>query len=339
MLAAGASAEPLVSIVIPNRDGNAWLPACLRSIGEQTHPAIETLIVDNGSRARPDEVPEARAERVRCLELGSNHGYGGAANAGAAAAAGDVLFFLNNDTVLAPDAVTALVRALAETGAALVAPRIVDYDGRGRGSCGMALDVFGYPRGRRDGDPLFYADGAAFAIRRDAFEGLGGFDASYFLFYEDADLSWRAWLAGYSVAAAPEAVVRHYGGGSLEGGHPHGTGIRTQPSRRYLGERNRLRNLLKNYAGHTLVWALPGYLAITVAAMVTLAATRRWRLAAAYPRAYAANVAGLRDTLRKRRAVQAQRRIGDRAILARMFKGSEELVLLRGSGVPHVLAR
>jgi len=100
------------------------------------------------------------------------------------------LFFLNNDAKLAPNAVAELVTALLQDPmAAIAVPRITDYEGTMAGVCGMGLDIFGYPCAPAAGEPFFYADGAAFVMRHDVFEALGGFDEDDFMFYEKTDLS------------------------------------------------------------------------------------------------------------------------------------------------------
>ena len=78
-------------------------------------------------------------------------------------------------------------------------------------------------------------------IHRDTFLEVGGFDPSFFAYFEDVDLGWRLWLLGYRVVYAPDAVVRHIGGA---------TGRRSSEHRRYtLWECNTLATIIKNYEG------------------------------------------------------------------------------------------
>jgi len=330
--------NPLVSIIVPNYNGLRWLGPCLTTITAQTYQPIEIIVVDNASTDASCEFIRANFPGVRILRLPQNCGYAGANNHAARAARGDFLLFLNNDTKLAPNAVAELVTALLrDPKAAIAAPRITDYDGTAPGTCGMSLDIFGYPYAPAAGESLFYADGAAFLIRHDVFEALGGFDEDYFLFYEDMDLSWRTWLAGYTIIPVSTALVNHYGSGSAPGGRIKEGTFATTPQRRYLGERNRLTNLLKNFGFRTLIWILPCYIAMTAAAALLLAATGRWQLALAYPKAYWWNVTHLRRTMYKRSGVQQSRKVPDREIMSRMHKGSAEFALLQSRGLPRVL--
>lgn len=331
--------EPLVSIIVLNYNGERWLSSCLESVQAQTYQRIETIVVDNASSDGSVGLVATRFPGARLLRLSTNLGYTGANNRAASIATGELLLFLNNDTRVDSNAVAELVAAIdRDGGAALVAPCITDYEGTAAGSCGVGIDKLAYPRAPKDGEPAFYADGAALLIRREVFYRLGGFDDDYFMFAEDVDLSWRARLSGYTIAAAASAVVYHYGGGVATGGRVRGKRFSTTPWRRYMGERNRLTNLLKNYETGTLAWILPCYLAVSGAAMLALAATGRWQLALAYPRAYRWNVRQLASTLRKRAIVQRQRVVSDREIMVHMLKGSVEFALLRSHGLPNLAA-
>ncbi len=331
--------EPLVSIIVLNYNGERWLSSCLESIQAQTYQPIETIVVDNASSDGSMGLVATRFPHARILRLSTNLGYTGANNQAASIATGELLLFLNNDTRVESNAIAKLVAAIdRDGGAGLVLPNITDYENTAKGSCGVGVDKLAYPQAPKDGEPAFYADGAALFIRREVFDQLGRFDDDYFIFAEDVDLSWRARLSGYAIAAASSAIVCHYGGGVVTGGHLQGKRFSTTPWRRYMGERNRLTNLLKNYEADTLAWILPCYIAVTGAAMVALAAAGRWELALAYPRAYRWNVRQLARTLRKRAAVQSQRVVPDAEIMRQMLKGSVEFALLRSHGLPRLAA-
>src|SRR5438045_745500 len=80
--------------------------------------------------------------------------------------------------------------------------------------------------------PTLFACGGAMAVRRDVYLDCGGFDETYFAFFEDVDLGWRLWVLGYEVLLAPQAIAYHRG---------HATGSRIPAhQRRVLYERNAL---------------------------------------------------------------------------------------------------
>ena len=218
---------PFATIIILNYNGKPWLAGCLEAIAAQRDaPPFETLVVDNGSSDGSAAFVRERWPAVRVLETGSNLGFAEGNNAGARDARGDWLVFLNNDT--APDAgwlAALMAEAAAHPEFALVTsrvvfmddPSIVDSAGDGyfraggafKHGYGAAAGAFAQSR------EVFGACGAAFMIRRAEFERLGGFDARFFMNFEDVDLSYRARLAGLRVWYAAPAVVRHAGSGSL----------------------------------------------------------------------------------------------------------------------------
>ena len=218
---------PLISVIILNYDGRAWLPDCLDALAAQRGaPDFETVLVDNGSTDGSAAFVRTSYPQVRVIETGTNLGFAGGNNAGVRAARGEWIAFLNNDTV-ADQAWLARLWAAhqAHPEFALITSRlvflhdasIVDSAGDGYLRAGGAFKhghgadaaSFGAPR------EVFGACGGAFMIRRDAFDALGGFDDRFFMVYEDVDLSYRARLRGWRVWYAADAIVRHAGSGSI----------------------------------------------------------------------------------------------------------------------------
>ncbi len=158
--------------------------------------------------------------------LASNVGFAAGNNHGAAGATTDALVFLNNDTQVEPGWLHALVRAAeADPSRGLVTskvvyldrPDVIDSAGDGYLRCGGG---FKHRHGSaaqvaEESREVFGACGAAFLIRRALFEDLGGFDADFFMVYEDVDLSYRARLSGARVWYAADAVVRHAGSAAI----------------------------------------------------------------------------------------------------------------------------
>jgi glycosyltransferase involved in cell wall biosynthesis len=106
---------PLVSVIIPNYNYARTLPACIEAVQQQTYPAIEIIVADDAST--DDSVAVARRPAVTVLETSVNAGVSTARNRGAEQATGDVLFFLDSDVALDPDAVANAVQILrAEPG-------------------------------------------------------------------------------------------------------------------------------------------------------------------------------------------------------------------------------
>jgi len=230
------SARPLVSIVIPVYNKVEYTVACLRSLAERAGAtAFEVIVVDDGSSdATPAQL--AQVDGIRALRNERNLGFIGSCNAGAAAASGEYVLFLNNDTVVTRGWLEALVACFAEEAdAGLVGAKLVYPDGRLQEAGGIVFrDGSGWNYGRFDnpGDPRYefrreadYCSGAAIMLRREFFNELGGFDSRYApAYYEDTDLAFAVRAAGKKVFYEPRSVVVHFEG--VTSGTDVGSGIK-----------------------------------------------------------------------------------------------------------------
>lgn len=200
----------LVAIVVTHDSAEA-LPACLAALAAEHVPA---LVVDNASRDDSAVIAEAAGAQV--LRNPRNEGYGRANNIGVRAAgrAGRVLI-LNPDVVLRPGAVDALLAAAqAYPEAALLAPRLVEPDGRlFYQPRSLLAPYLTNPSGRRalpEGDACApFLSGACLMIARDFFLEMGGFDENIFLFYEDDDFCRRVAETGRALVHVHGAVASH----------------------------------------------------------------------------------------------------------------------------------
>jgi GT2 family glycosyltransferase len=223
------SAGP-IAVVIPNWNSLGHLQRCLASLGDQD-VEIELLVVDNGST--DGSVEHLESAGVPHVALPRNTGFAAGVNLGARRTESDAILVLNADKALEPGCGARLLEALggdARLGG--VQPLILQLDeaaGRGPGvasqadvySAGQALtrDGRGFELGA--GEPLgerhrarrevFGACGAACLLRRELFSELGGYDESYFSFYEDVDLNVRSRISGRGFRVVPEAVAWHVG--------------------------------------------------------------------------------------------------------------------------------
>ena len=299
--------HPSASIIILNFNGRRWLPACFDALSAQRGaPPFEIVLVDNGSADGSVELVRERWPAARVVETGANLGFAGGNNAGAREAKGEWLVFLNNDTAPEPGWLASLAEeAAAHPGFALVTSRVVFMDdpsvvdsagdgyfragGAFKHGYGARADAFETSR------EVFGACGAAFMIRRDAFDRLGGFDARFFMNFEDVDLSYRARLLGCRVWYAASAIVRHAGSGSL------GT---MSPAAVYYGQRNLEWVWAKN-TPPTLLWkTLPAHLVYALAGVAHyVRAGKGW----AAVRGKLAALAGLPWVVGERRRLQAAR--------------------------------
>jgi GT2 family glycosyltransferase len=182
-------------------------------------PRFELLVVDNGSSAPlPSE--------ALVIRPGRNLGFAGGANAGAAAARGEILLILNPDAVPEEGALERLLEGFAaHPEAAGLAPRLLGPAGEPQAAWQLrrlptawqcVLQTVAAPdlsAGRTEppaGTPIEQPAAAALALRRDAFEAVGGFDAGFHpAWFEDVDLARRLRAAGLSILYWPAARFRH----------------------------------------------------------------------------------------------------------------------------------
>lgn len=218
------SDEPRASIIVPVYNQVAHTLTCLRALAE--HPplaACEILVVDDGSSDQTQEWM-AQVAGLHFHRRAQNGGFIAACNDGAARARGEVLVFLNNDTVPQPGWLDALLDTFDNLpDAGLVGAQLVYPDGRLQEAGGVVFSdgsAWNYGRFESPEDPRYaslrdadYCSGAAIAIPRKLFESLNGFDTRYApAYYEDTDLAFSVRAAGKRVLYQPAARVVHLEG-------------------------------------------------------------------------------------------------------------------------------
>jgi GT2 family glycosyltransferase len=297
-----------VSVVIVAYRSGEMLGRCLDSLERDGSAEAEVILIDNGPEG--GEIEEARArENVQVLGDGTNLGYAAGSNLGARHATGDVLFFLNPDTVVEPGTLGALAERLEDESIGIVMPRLRLLDEpellNSRGATihltGMAWsDGFRAPATSLNGPrEIPYANGSVLAIRGALFEELGGFTEEYFIYLEDLELGWRARMRGLRIVLDPAGDVLH--------DYEH----RRNPTKNYFMERNRLVFVGTAYSLRLLLLVAP-VLAAAEAGLLLVALREGW---------LGDKVAGWRWCarhgrwlLRHRRRLQASRAVPDREL-------------------------
>jgi GT2 family glycosyltransferase len=181
------------------------------------------FVCDNGSKDGTPGLVRKKFPGVHVIELGTNLGFAGACNRGADVGSGEIIVLLNNDVECRPDFLECLARPFAnDEGIGSVAALLLQPGDARIDSFGLVVDqtLAAYPRLRNrpvaeveSTTPAVLAgpSGAAGAYRRDAWQGVGGLDEAVFSYGEDADLAMRLRAAGWSTAAASDAVAIHIG--------------------------------------------------------------------------------------------------------------------------------
>jgi GT2 family glycosyltransferase len=320
--------NPLVSIIIVNFNGMPYLKKCFDSLQNGTYKNIEIIFVDNGSGDESIKFIKENYPHTLIIDNKANLGLSIASNRGAERAGGKYLFFYNNDTISSPDLIEILVNKMdSDSLIGICGCKTYTYDGRSIINDGVSCDIFGYPYGK---ERPFYVDAAIF-IRNDLFYKLGGFDEKMFLYGEDRDLCWRCWLYGYKVVVVPDAIFYHNSACTTEDLKHYRTNIH----RRFCGEYNSLRSILKNYSLGFLYFILPLFLVINISEILIFLLKGKFQIIRrVYIKSYIENLKDLKDILRKRYNIQRERKISDFALIRHMDKLSGKLRLFLDMGVP-----
>ncbi len=247
-------------------NGVALLPDCLDAVLAQVAPfGARVMVVDNASTDGTAELVASRWPSVDLVRSPVNLGFAGGAALGLDRVKTPFAVLLNQDARPAAGWLVALLAPLADAAVAAVTSKVLFSDGGLVNNTGVVVraDGYGYDRGFEAADDgafdapcdVFAFSGTACALRMDAVRAVGGMDASFFLYYEDTDLSWRLRLAGWRIRYAPQAVVSHLHGASTSVGSALFA---------FHNERNRLLMLAKNAPLGLFVVQVLRFIATTV---------------------------------------------------------------------------
>lgn len=325
-----------LTAVVLTYDRRDLLDVILPSLERQTIEELRVLVVDNGSRDGSAGYVRERWPAFELLELPRNIGVAAALNRGVAQVSSEFVALLNNDLELEPDYLELLVQALErhpEAGSAagkmLSFSDRTRFDGAGdvfmwsgaashRGLGEVDVGQYDHP------DEVFSPCAGAAVFRRRCFDVVGPFDEDFFAYLEDVDWGLRAQLAGFSARYEPAAVSYHMGGATTSA---------DAPRYRALLRRNQMWLIVKNYPAAALARHAAKLLLHQGGWVVT--AVREGRLRDEVG-AIAAALRGLPRMLRKRRAVQATRRVSlerlDAVISPEVYAGHSRAQRLRSIG-------
>ncbi|MFM7736237.1 MAG: glycosyltransferase family 2 protein [Alphaproteobacteria bacterium] len=229
-----AAAAPRIAVVVLDWNGGADTLAAVESVlADRGDLELDTIVVDNASREPVLDEVRRRHPEVRVVANPRNEGYAGGNNVGirlALEAGADWVLVLNNDAVLRPGALRALVdTARADPSIAAVGAKILRAEDPSRlwlawGEISWRQSLVrlvgaGEPDGPRwsSARDVPWVSGCAILLARRAIERIGPFDEAYFAYHEEVDWCARAREAGFRVAWQPAAVVLHRGQASSGG--------------------------------------------------------------------------------------------------------------------------
>lgn len=282
------NADGRAAIVTVTYNSDDVLSDFLASTAAASGSSVEIVVADNDSATAEHLRAVTEAAGARFVAVGANLGYGAAVNRAVATLTPDVRWVLvsNPDVVLEPAALDRMIATAAEDPTiGAVGPRLLEPDGAVYPSArlvpslrtGLGHAVFANvwhdnpwtKRYRQDGDHTVRRDagwlsGACVLIRRDVFDQLGGFDETFFMYFEDVDLGWRIGRLGLRNVYEPTAVATHVGGTATRGSSERMRLAHHQSAYRFLSHK---------YPGR-LLWPLRTLLRIALAVRARATHTR-----------------------------------------------------------------
>jgi len=227
----------MLSIVILQYNNPELTKQCVESLQRHCAVSHEIILVDNNSVNQDARKLGETLAGIRFVQNLANEGFGKGNNKGASIARGDILLFLNNDTIAEEDFCTPIYRIFEEDSQiGIVGPKVLNRDHSLQLSAGSLPSLVtelkdkvlyrSYEAGQtlalRYAQTKFsrtqrveWVTGAALFVRRELFEKLNGFDEDFFMFFEDKDLCLRGRLLGAQVVYSVETSVIHLRGASI----------------------------------------------------------------------------------------------------------------------------
>jgi GT2 family glycosyltransferase len=256
-------------VIVAYRSGDR-LTRCVEALAERD-AVEEVIVVDNGESG--GEIDAVRDAGAVVVSAGKNLGFAGGCNLGAQHADSDVLVFLNPDTVIGEDAVSALARTLEDQSVGIAMPRLRLLDRPELlNSAGCEIHISGLAWSGGFGLPaasvgelreITYANGSALAIGAELFREVGGFTDEFFIYHEDLELGWKVRMSGLRIVMTPEADVFH--------DYDYGR----NPAKNYFMERNRILFIASAFSFRTIAVLSPVFL-LTEIGLMTLSWRQGW---------------------------------------------------------------
>ena len=199
---------PLISVVIPVRNGRTTIGRCLEAAFRSDHQDFEVVVADDGSTDDTAQIV-ATFPQARLIRLAQHQGAAGARNTGAAAARGEILFFIDADCLLQPDAIGKAVAAMAGADGKTVVGGTYTLEAPGESFYGKFQSAFiHHSETKYVGNPDYIAS-HALVIRAETFRASGGFPERFMPIIEDVEYAHRLRRTGHRLVMDPRILVRH----------------------------------------------------------------------------------------------------------------------------------
>ncbi len=299
------------AVAILNWNGEKFLKQFLPIVVQHSRHIADVVVIDNASTDASLEFVRAHFPEVIIVELPVNYGFAGGYNHGLIALKHEIFVLLNSDVEVTANWIEPVL-AYMDSQPKMVAcqPKILDYHRKEwfeyAGAAGGFIDkdAYAFCAGRiffefeKDNsqyvknEEVFWASGASLFIQRAAWEEVNGLDEDFFAHMEEIDLCWRLKNRGYQIGACREALVYHFGGGTLD---------RHSPFKTYLNFRNNLYMIVKNYRASNIFMKVNRRMLLDGVAAFRFIAEGKFSHFYAVLKAHCSFYKHLRKTLKKRR--------------------------------------
>ena len=223
---------PAVAVVVLNYNGLDDTLKCMSSLAAVEYDSLSVILVDNGSAVDPSPATRRLFPNVEIIRAGINLGYAGGNNRGIERAldrGAEYVLILNNDTIVAPGIVRALLHAFVADGSFGIVGPVINFmdepdkvmtDGvRFNPGPGVEffhrLEVLLQPDSA-DATPVDVVNGCCMMVRSDVFRAVGLFDERLFIVHEESDLCLRSQRAGFRCGVLGQTLVWHKGSSSFQ---------------------------------------------------------------------------------------------------------------------------
>jgi len=308
--------KPFVSIIVLNYNGKKWLKDCFESLRNLEYPKdkYEVIMGDNASTDDSVEYVKENFPWVKILELDKNYGYAGGNNRCTKIAKGGYIIFLNPDTKVDANWVMELVKPVlidknikicGSKNLHMENNKVLAFGGSltniGAGTCENKLNKTNIEK-----EYIFigYGIGSSLLVEKKIFENIDRFDETYFMYNEETDLCWRAWIYGYKVAVSLHASIYRK------------TDIESKKREKFLFHiiKNQLMSVLKNFELYNLIYSLVISFFYNLFQIVKYSLLKRPHNIINIIKAHLFVIKNLPEIFKKRRKIQKNRKISDKEL-------------------------
>ncbi len=343
--------DELVSVVILNWNGKAFIQGCIESVLGQDYKNMEIIVVDNASTDGSPDMIESEYKDVVLLRNKDNLGFGGGNDVGIKYAHGDYIVMLNNDTELDKSCISEMKKAIEkdEKYGSCASKIYLKFEEDTLDAAGIVVypDGLSIGRGRLERgylynkeEEVFCASDCCCMYRRAMLEDIKlhtfdeYYDCDFFAYADETDIGWRAQIRGWRCIFTPKAKVYHM--------HSASAGTYS-PFKAFLVERNRIWLQIKSFPLLLLIYGqfftLARYFYQAYGAFFGKGASGEFsrehsktELIEVLLKVYASAIKGMPRMLRKRREIQQKRLLstGDMLKLLNVYGIKTKDISLRG---------